>query len=99
MIKMIALGTITEIIVSFVFEFSQSPVKQIPCFFDLIPNFGEIYESKGGSMLFYEMFQGNPVKGKIPVPQVKSLLGEIITLLDEVEVGVFHLCEIRFSKD
>ena len=57
MIEMIALGAITEIVVAFVIEFSQGPVKQVPGFFYLIPDFGQIYETKRSSMFFNEMLQ------------------------------------------
>jgi hypothetical protein len=82
MVKVVAFGTIAEIVISTILVFPDGTVKKIPCFFDLIANFRQVYKPERGAVFFNEMFQGNTVKSQVSFPQVKSLLGEIIGLFD-----------------
>jgi hypothetical protein len=98
MIKMIAFGAIAEIVFSLVLMFLDSPVKEVPGLLDLIPYFWQINEAEGGSVFLDQVHQRYPMKGQSSISKIKPFLGEIIGLLYQVEVGVFHSLRIGVAN-
>jgi hypothetical protein len=90
MVKMVALGAITEIIGSGVTVVPDGPVEQIARLLNLIPNLGKIDQIKWRAVFFNQVFYRYPMKSQVPITQIKSLLGEIVALLYKIKIGVLH---------
>jgi hypothetical protein len=96
MVEMTAFRAVAEMVLALVIEVVDGSVEQIAGLFDLIPDAGKIHESKRGPVFLDQVFQGYTVESEIAITQIKSVLREVITLLDEVEIGVFH--SVKSSK-
>jgi len=51
-------------------------VKPVLCFFDLVPDFGQIGELEWGSVFIDQVFEGNAMKTQISIVQIKSICGK-----------------------
>jgi hypothetical protein len=65
--KVIAFRTVTKMVLPFVIVLFYSPVKQVASLLDLIANFWQVNKSEWRTVLIYQIFQGNSMKGKCSV--------------------------------
>ena len=91
MIEVIAFGAVTEIIFPPVSVIFNSPVKKIPGFFDLVADFWQVNKPERRPVFLDQVFEGYTVKGETSISEIKTFLGEIIGLFNQVEIRIFHL--------
>lgn len=90
MAEVAAFGAIAVAVFSLVVLRLHGAVKPVFRFFDLVTDFGQISQLKGGAVFIDQVFQRYSVKTQISIVQVKSILWEVICLLNEVKVTVLH---------
>jgi len=91
--EVVAFGTVTIVVFTLVVGFGDGYVKPCPCFLNVLRNFGQIREFQWSSILFDEVHYGDSMEFKIVVAvELELFRGEVESLVDEVNVLVFHDC-------
>ena len=67
-----------------------SPLEKVSGLLDLVADLGQVEETEGCSVLLDEMSQRDSVEGQMLITEIEAFLGEGVTLVDQIEVAVFH---------
>ena len=90
MAEVATFGAIAVAVFSLVVLRFHGTVKPVFRFFDLVTDFGQISQLKRRAVFIDQVFKRNAVKTQISIVQVKSILWEVICLLNEVKITVLH---------
>jgi hypothetical protein len=90
MTKVTALGAIAIPVFTLVMLVFHGAVEPVFGLFYLVPDLWEISQFEWGSIFIDDVLEGNAIKTQIAIVQIKSFLGEVIGLLNEVKITVLH---------
>lgn len=85
-----AFGAIAVVVLAAVTQRSHSPGEEVAGLFHLRTNLGQIGKLKGSTVLFDEVDQRNAVEREVTVFEVKTILGKVEGLIDQVGILIGH---------